>query len=230
MAHRSKLGERRARRQADTVAAEVTSARIGLGASEREVSRRAGVSTESVRRVEAGHPSTQFDTMCAVAEAVGVEIVVRPYRSRVRLRDSGQLRIAEIMRSVAHPAWDVRFEVPAGDHGEAIDVGCFGATEILAIEIDRLVAEFEGTHRRNAVKRSRLAERHQRPVRLVMVVEDTRRNREAIEPHLDLIRSVLPTGSREILSALRSGQPLGRDGLLWIRPARPPSRARPAAP
>ena len=63
----------------------------------------------------------------------------------------------------------------AGDHGEAIDVGLFGAREILAIEIDRLILDWQKQHRRNTLKRDYLAARHRRPVRLVMAIEDTAR-------------------------------------------------------
>jgi hypothetical protein len=56
-----------------------------------------------------------------------------------------------------------------------------------------------------------------------MVVEDTERNRAAVAPHLAFIRTALPARSREILKSLRTGEPLGRDGLLWLRRRRPPS-------
>ena len=72
----------------------------------------------------------------------------------------------------------------------------------------------------SSAKRDALAERHQRPVRLVLVVLDTRRNRVAVREHEALIRSALPPGSREFLSSLRNGKPLGRDGLVWVRPGR----------
>jgi hypothetical protein len=54
----------------------------------------------------------------------------------------------------------------------------------------------------------------------VIAVEDTRHNRAVVREHGSLIRSMLPAGSREIMHALRSGGELGRDGLLWVRPAR----------
>jgi hypothetical protein len=138
------------------------------------------------------------------------------------LRDSGQLEIAEMVCSVAHPAWDRALEVRAGDHGEAVDIGFFGAREIIDTEIDRLILDFQDQYRRNVLKREYVAARHQRPVRLVMVIEDTTRNRAAVAPHLPFIRSALPAGSREVLRALRTAEPLGRDGLLWIRRNRPP--------
>ena len=107
--------------------------------------------------------------------------------------------------------------------GLVVDLVLFGPTEIWATEIERLLGDFQGQHRRADAKREALAAQHRRPVRLVMAVEDTRRNRAALDPHIAFIRASLPAGSREILGALRSGRPLGRDGLLWLRRA-PPRR------
>lgn len=220
---RGRLGERRAVRQAEAFGIDVAMARARLKASLRTIAGRAGMSADAVRRVEIGDPAVQFDTLCAVGEAVGLDVVLKGYPAATALRDAGQLAIARILSGVAHPSWKPQLEVPAGEHREAVDIGFFGPSEILATEIDRLVPDFQDTHRRNARKREFLAGVHQRPVRLVMVVQDTARNRRALEPHLDVIRSVLPAGTRDVLASLRSGEPLGRDGLLWIRPYRPPS-------
>jgi len=103
-------------------------------------------------------------------------------------------------------------------NGRAIDMALFGPVEIIAMEIERLIADFQAQYRAASAKRDELAVAHQRPVRLVMALEDTRRNRAAMREHEALIRSVLPADSREVLRAIRTGDPLGRDGLLWIRP------------
>lgn len=209
------------------MAAEVRAARAEHALTLEQVGRRAGVSPDTVRRVEAGEPGVRIDTLCAVGTAVSLDVVVRAYRSRPpSLRDSGQLKVAEVMCSIAHASWDRVLELRAGDHGEAADIGFFGPREIIDAEIDRLILDYQDQHRRNVQKRDYLAARHQRPVRLVMVIEDTVRNRTAIAPHLSLIRSALPAGSRDVLRALRTGEPLGRDGLLWIRRHRPPPPLR----
>jgi transcriptional regulator with XRE-family HTH domain len=201
------------------MAAEVRAARAEHALTLEQVGRRAGVSPDTVRRVEAGEPGVRIDTLCAVGTAVSLDVVVRAYRSRPpSLRDSGQLEIAEIVCSRV-------LELRAGDHGEAVDIGFLGRREIIDTEIDRLILDFQDQHRRNALKRDYLAARHQRPVRLVMVIEDTTRNRAAVAPHLPFITSALPAASREVLRALRTGEPLGRDGLLWIRRNRPPPPA-----
>ena len=215
--------QRRAATQAVRWAAEFRAARAQHGLTRPQVSRRAGVSTDTVRRIEGGDPHAQLDTLCAVGVAVGLDLVLRVYPSRPpSLRDSGQLEIAQLIRSMAHPSWESLLEMAAGENGEAIDIGLLGAREILDAEIERLILDFQAQYRRNARKRDFLAAQHQRPVRLVMVVEDTIRNRSAVGPHLALIRSALPAGTREIRRALVTGQPLGRDGLMWIRRSRGP--------
>ena len=79
------------------------------------------------------------------------------------------------------------------------------------------MGDFQGQYRSVSLKRDWLARQHGRPVRLVIAVEDLRSNRAAIAPHMSLIGSILPAGSRRIMDAIRSGRPLGSDGLLWVR-------------
>jgi hypothetical protein len=184
---------------------------------------RAGVAWSTVARAEAGDPALTVTTMCAIGEAVGLDVVLRVYPGRApSLRDTGQLELAAQLRSLASPAWHPTIELNVGTHGESVDIAFFGTLEIMATEIERLAADFQGQYRRADTKRAILANQHQRPVRLVLAIEDTRRNRRALEPHGELIRSTLPAGSREVLRALRTGEPLGRDGIVWLRRAASP--------
>lgn len=179
---------------------------------------RAGVSWSTQARVELGDPGVSIDTLCAVTEAVGLDLVLKAYEGRrPTLRDTGQLTLAEQLCAQVHPSTRATIELLIGQHGEAIDVALFGAEEIIAAEIERLIVDLQDQYRRADRKRETLSAMHQRPVRLVIVVEDTQRNRAAFERHADFIRSVLPAGSREVFAALRSGRPLGRAGLLWLR-------------
>lgn len=90
--------------------------------------------------------------------------------------------------------------------------------EIIAAEVERLLADLQAQYRAADAKRIELAALHQRPVRLVLAVADTRHNRAVVRDHAALIGSMLPAGSREIMRAIRTSEPLGRDGLLWVRP------------
>lgn len=182
---------------------------------------RAGVSWATVVHVEIGQPGIQVSTLCAVGEAAGLDIVLRAYPGRSpSLHDTGQLQQVRILMTQAHRQWQPQIEVAVGPHGQAIDMVLFGAAEIQAHEVERMATDFQAQLRRADEKRMALAAKHQRPVRLVMVIEDTTRNRAAVAPHLDVVRARLPAGPREVLASLRSGGPLGKDGLLWLRARR----------
>jgi transcriptional regulator with XRE-family HTH domain len=197
---------------------EVRLARAALGLTRRAAARVAGVSPTTQDRVERGDPMVGIDTACRVANAVGLKLWVRAFPiGTPSLRDTGQLRIAQLLSAVAHTSYHVTMELPLGDLRSA-DLVFYGPTEILHVEIERVIADLQDQYRRASDKREMLAGRHSRPVRLVFAVEDTRRNREALRPHSVLVTKMCPAGSRVVMQALKTGRPLERDGLLWVRP------------
>ena len=218
MRRRRRLGANRAIRLAREFGREIRSARHTLAISQRDLARRAGVATSTIIRIEDGDVGVQLDTAVAVGTAVGVDVVLRAYPGPTpRLRDSGQLTIAQQLMAIAHPQLRGQLEVPAGEFGRSADLLFLGPDEILHIEIERLAVDYQAQYRAALAKRDHLASLHARPVRLILAFEDSPRNRAALRPHLDLIQSQLPAGSRQILASLRSGRPLGTDGLLWVR-------------
>lgn len=220
---RRRAGQARAAQQSRVLGSEVHVARRELGWSRLHAGREAGLARSTWERIEAGDPRIQLDILCAAASAVGLDLVLRTYPGREPgLRDSGQLTLANRLRELAHSTWSLALELPCGEHGEAADMAFFGATVILHVEIERAVVDLQAQLRRANEKRKALSVRESRPIRLVIVVEDTQRNRKVLEPHRDLVARMLPAGSREILAAVRDGSPLQRDGLLWLR--RPPRR------
>lgn len=222
-AHRPTASARRnAGRLATSVGADIDASRSSFGLSIEEVARRASVSPSTVARAIVGDPGIHLDTLCAIAQAAGLRINVKAYPAGpVSLRDSGQLRVAEYLAALAHPSLKAALELPVGDpFGRAADVVFFGPEEILHEEIERRPGDLQGPLRGAAVKRDALQARHRRPVRLILVVEDTARNRKLLRPHASLIQRVLPATSTEILRSMRTGSVLGKDGLLWVRPWR----------
>lgn len=211
-------GAERAFDQAQRLGTEVRVGRATLRISRDDAARRAGVSRSTFERVEAGSPATRLDILAAVTNAVRLDLVLRTYPQRgPSLRDSGQMEIAASLVAAASAAWRAELEVTAGDHGEAIDLVFWGTDEIIAVEIERRMADYQAQYRSVARKRDWLAQHHGRRVRLVVAVEDTRRNRTAMSPHLQLTGIVLPAGSRRVMKAITAGVPLRSDGLLWTR-------------
>ena len=209
-----------AREFATTIGREVELARTNLGLTPTAAARLANVAPGTQRRVEAGDPTVSIDVMCRVAAALGLKAWGKAFPAATpSLRDTGQLAIAEHLRAAVSTAFRTSMEHAVGN-ARAIDLVLFGTSEIICVEIERLLADWQAQYRAADVKRTELAASHQRPVRLVMAVEDTRRNRAVVQEHATLIRSMLPTGTRPIMRMLRSGGELGGDGLLWVRPAR----------
>lgn len=186
----------------------------------RMMARAAGVARSTAKRVEGGDPGVGLRTVTAVAAAVGLDVSLRGYPARGRqLRDTGQLRLAEALRSITHASWKVIVEYPIAG-GRSADEVFFGAEEIIHLEIVRL-ADWQAQYRPAVAKREDLQAQHARPVRLVFAIEDTDHNRRTMAEHAPLVRHALPAGSRKVLQAIRDGTPLGEDGLLWIRLRRP---------
>ena len=207
---------------ATRIGADIETARTGLASSIEAVARRAAVAPSTVVRVINGDGGVHLDTLCAVATAVGLRINVKAFPAeQPGLRDSGQLHIAQYLIAQAHQSLKAALEVPVGDDfGRAVDLAFFAPTEIVIHEIERALPDYQAPKRAAMLKRDALQARQDRPVRLVLVVEDTKRNRSLVEPHTAVIRADLPATSAEILRALRTGTGLGRDGLLWVRPWR----------
>jgi len=153
-----------------------------------------------------------------MTDAVGLDLVLRTYPGAgPTLRDRGQMLVAQRLGELAGPTWKPSLEVTAGDRGEAIDEVFWGPDEVLAVEIIRHLRDYQAQYRAASLKRDWLARHHQRPIRVILAVEDLRRNRAAIAAHVPLVASVLPAGTRRIVAALRAGRPVGSDGLMWVR-------------
>lgn len=214
-----KQGTRRAADLARAVGGDIRLARAIAGLNHATAAARAGLSRTTFAAVEDGRASARLDTLAAACAAVGLSLSLKAFPAApLSLRDSGQLAIVGAIRARASPAWRSAMEYVVDDRlGRAADLVMFGPDEILHFEVERRVLDWQAQYRAARVKHSSLTDRHRRPVRLVMAIEDTRANRARLEPHLPLLRSELAGGSRDVWGALESGRALGRDALVWIR-------------
>jgi transcriptional regulator with XRE-family HTH domain len=199
---------------------EVRLARASLGLSIASAARLAGVSRQTQARVECGHPEVGLSTACRVADAVGLKLWAKAFpAASPSLRDTGQLRVAEFLRRQTAASYRVMFEVGLGNL-TAADMVLYGPIEIIHIEIERYLADWQAQFRSATTKRDLIAGLHARPVRLVIAIEDSDHNRSVFRAHRGVIASMLPVGTRAIMHAIRSGIPLESDGILWVRTRR----------
>jgi transcriptional regulator with XRE-family HTH domain len=221
------------RRIAERFANEVRIARVAAGLSQRDVAARAGLTQAFVSQVERGRVLAGLESMVRLAVVLGLSLSLRLFPGDgLKLRDSGQMDIALAIRTEAHSTRRVRLEEPIayGNDRRAADMILETPIELVMLEIERGLVDFQAQYRAAQLKRATLAARLGRTVRLVIALPDTRRNRELLRQHQELIRTALPISSRRIWAAIRSGEALGGDGLLWVRVRRNAASAQQATP
>ena len=205
---------------------ELRIARMNAGLAQAEMARLAGVSQQEASKAERGATDVSLDARCRLAAGCGHELGWRLYPvATVRLRDSGQMALAQTIVGVAHESWRPRLEVPvAPGDPRAADLLLTGPAEIVHIEIERALVDFQAQLRSAQVKRGVMAAQHERPMRLVIAVPATATTRERLAPFEHLIAQTMPVPSRMIASALRNGEPVGGDGILFVRGPPPTKR------
>ena len=210
--------------RADELAArfarELLAARAAAGLTQRQLSRRARVSQPFVSQAERGQKVPSLRVMHRLASATGHDLSIRLFPAEgVRLRDSGQLRVAELIRGAVHGGVRVRLEVPVAPPPDrrAADMVLQTTSDVVEVEIERALLDFQAQLRAAQLKRTAMAGQLGRAVHLVMAVPDTRRNRAVVLDHRQIVESALPIPSRRIWASLRSGNSVGGDGLLWVR-------------
>jgi transcriptional regulator with XRE-family HTH domain len=206
---------------------ELRIARVSAGLTQRQLAHRSGVSQQAISRVERGDVGISLEARCRLAAGAGHELGLRLYPvSSIRLRDSGQLKIAEAIAGALDPSWTARMEVPvrAGDL-RAADLLLSRPDELVQVEIERSIVDLQAQLRAGQIKRQMLAEGSPQPVRLVIAVPDSLAARSRMSLLAGLLAAALPIPSRRIAAALRSGQPVGGDGMLFVRAGRLITRA-----
>ena len=218
---RASTGRTRARYLAELFGRELRIARVSSGLTQTDLARLAGVSQQLASWAELGRGEISLEARCRLAAACGHELGWRLYPvATVRLRDSGQLLLAQAIASAAHPSWRPRLEVPvAPGDPRAADLVLTGRAEVIHIEIERALVDFQVQLRSAQVKRQLLAAEEERPIRLVIAVPATTRSRERLAPFSELIAQTMPASSRAIWRAIEGGEPVGGDGILFVRPA-----------
>jgi transcriptional regulator with XRE-family HTH domain len=198
---------------------ELLVARSAAGLTQSQLAELAGVSQPFVSLLERGLRRPDWPTACALAGASGHDLSIRLFPARpVSLRDSGQFHAVARIAAEAHESWHSQMEVPVapGDL-RAADLLLVGPDEVLHIEVERALVDFQAQLRAAQGKRSVLVQSFERPVRLLIAIPDTRSARKLVQNLQPGIRVALPHTPAQAWSAIRSGTPLGGDGLMFFR-------------
>ena len=219
---RRDLGTSRSRWLAQVFGRELRVARVAAGMTQRQLASVAGVSQRMVSRAERGSASVTLLARCRLAASTGHELGWRLHPvASVRLRDSGQLEMARAVLGQAHPSWRRQVEAPiaTGDL-RAVDLLLVRDDEVIQVELERVLVDFQAQLRSASLKRQALAERHAQPVRLVIAVRDTRTNRARLAVAREVVVTALPNPASAVWEGIRDGTPIGADGLVLVRSPR----------
>jgi transcriptional regulator with XRE-family HTH domain len=206
-------GVQRGIRLLDSLCREWRELRLSAGLSQVTVARAVGLSRQAYARIERRNVRDIGIARAAYISAVlGIDIAMQTYPAGPPLRDAGHTNLLNRFNRQLAAAWHVTREAPmpiAGDK-RAWDERLDGPTSI-GVEAETRPHDLQALQRRMALKRRDGGVR-----RMVLVISATERNRRVLREVLPALRSSLPLGSREVLSALRAGLDPGADGIVVL--------------
>jgi transcriptional regulator with XRE-family HTH domain len=216
MSTRERPGDRGRRRAADDLrsfAAEIRRQRVGGGLSLRAVAGAAGIDHVQLWELEHGRRSgLDLADMASLGAVVGLDVRLRAYPAGDPIRDAGQLRLLERLRTRLHPSlrWSTEVPLPVDGDLRAWDAVIRGDGWRLAVEAETVLDDIQATERRLALKRRDGGLAH-----VVLLVADTRRNRRALAASPGAFTD-LPLRQRDALRALATGRDPGGGGVLIL--------------
>jgi hypothetical protein len=208
------LGASRGRATVLGLGRELETAIQNLGLSYAAVGRDVGLSPPQVARVAHGDaPSLTIVQASELLAAVGLELSIRAYPTGRPLRDTPQLQLLDRFRVHLHPSLTWRTEVPVTGRGDlrAWD-GVVAATDWrFGVEAETRLGDWQAVERRIALKH-----RDGSVDGVLLVVWETRGNRQALKALGASIRSTFPNPGRRALELLGAGVHPGGNALIRI--------------
>jgi transcriptional regulator with XRE-family HTH domain len=213
-------GNRIARADLVRVGAELREARVGAGLSLADVGRAAGLSPSQVSRLERARlPSAGVRRLASVGAAVGLDVRIRAYKAGDPIRDLAHVRLLDRLRPRLGEGLTFRTEVPLPDPDDqrAWD-GWIGGIRApvptlrsMPVEAETRVADAQAVMRKLALKLRDGGVDH-----LLLIVADTRANRDAIAAAGMAVRELFPISPRRALRALAAGRHPGGSALVFL--------------
>lgn len=176
-----------------------------------------GISRSLVGRIERDElGSVDLEVLGALASVLGLRVRIGTYPEGQPIGDGVQLRLLKALSGQLHPALRWRTEVPLPIAG---DLRAWDAV----VSADEDWAGVEGISRLGAVdltiRRALQKQRDDPRIRMVMlVINDTIRNRDAIAVAGDVMRDAFPLETGVVMRELRHGRIPRLNGVVLLRP------------
>jgi transcriptional regulator with XRE-family HTH domain len=191
--------------------------RTAAGQSLESVAASSGMSASQVGRIErAALPGVSVDQLARVGAAVGLDVRVRAYPGPDPLLDAGQIAVLGRLRARLHPDLGFRAEVPlpiAGDQRawDAMIDSLQGVAPLLPVEAESRLIDGQAQIRRVMLKLRDGGLEH-----VLVVIADTRGNRNAVAAAASTILADFPVPQRRAMAALADGQHPGGSALVIL--------------
>ena len=207
-------GRRRGDRLLRILLDEAREARIAGGLTQEEVGNAIGVSKGRYSITERGlYPDVPFVVVAQILSVVGLELSARAFPVEGGLRDSGQGRLLGRLQARSASVVEWRSEVPVGRAGDlrAWDAVLRFPQCTIGVDAETRLRDFQAVDRRMMLKLRDSGLR-----RAVMLVADTRHNREVLRALGDALRANYPIRSGEALAALGEGRDPGGNAIIVL--------------
>jgi transcriptional regulator with XRE-family HTH domain len=207
---------RKAQARVDALIGEIRRTRVDMGLSQTRIASHASISRDRVGRIERlRERDVPAGVLVRMADAVGLDLPLRAFPAGDPLRDAGQLRLLRRFEARLGPGWYWKHEVPLpipGDKRAWDSEGTFRTTRlVIDTEAEGRLGDFQAMLRRIALKR-----RDGQVARLVLVVADTRHNRDVLRAAAREFAAAFPADPRRAIAQLREGIDPGDDVLLVL--------------
>jgi transcriptional regulator with XRE-family HTH domain len=200
---RADRARRLARRGLLGIGEDFRETRLRAGMTLRELSSIVGVSIAELSRIERGlAPHVAYEDLVGIGSGLALDVPLRTFPNGIPIRDAAQVELLRRLRVLVSASLRIRHEVPLGLVGDqrAWDAVIEGRTWLLPVECESRLRDLQAVCRRIALK-----SRDAQASVVVLVVSDTRHNRQVLREASAHLRDQFPVPAREALDCLRPG-------------------------
>ena len=208
------IGAARARDILARLMAEARAARLAAGLGQDDVAAALGISRSQYSRMERGlSPDISINRAARLFAVLGQELSVRAFPAGDPIRDVAHTALLERLRARCHRSFRWRTEVPLPIPGDlrAWDATAVCPTCRIGVEAETRLRDIQALDRRLALK-----QRDGGMDRLVLLVLDSRSNREVVRAYGDLLALRFPVQGTRAMELLGAGVDPGGNVLVLL--------------
>jgi transcriptional regulator with XRE-family HTH domain len=207
-------GRRLARKALASIGEEFREARLAAGLTQRHVAEAVGISQAELSRVERGMASwVTYETLVLIAAVLGLDLPLRAFPVGGPIRDVAQLQLLAKFRVVLPASLSWRTEVPLQIERDlrAWDAVVGGRGWQVPVDAETRLRDVQALVRREALKR-----RDDGAEIMILLVADTRHNRQVVRLAKPDLVGDFPIPGNVVLAALsRTERPTG-SGIVFL--------------